>query len=183
MHRLLMERGDIIDRPDQGQAHLGSALGVPPGARGPTLMRRPGAAPTAASSRSTPRKAFWRVIIATFTYVAGGRSGCMPTWRPAKPRCATPSVSISASRCRSSPIRGGRRVAAVAASQGDLGLVPVTRRRRRLVERARGRRRAEDHRAAALRRARRSPRRFFRSSRSRDRHPDCGRNRRPPCGA
>ena len=43
-------------------------------------------------------------------------------------------------------------VAAVSASKGDLGLVPAfdSGRRRRLVERARIRRRAQDHRAAAL---------------------------------
>jgi len=50
----------------------------------------------------------------------------MPTWRPAKPRCATPSVSFRLHGAVHRPYGGGRRGGAVAASQGDLGLVPVT---------------------------------------------------------
>ncbi len=46
VHRLLMARGDIIDRLISGEADPGSRLGVPPGARG-----RDDAAAGAASSR------------------------------------------------------------------------------------------------------------------------------------
>ena len=63
----------------------------------------------------------------------------MPTCRRATPRCATARAFISASRCRScrTSARAGV-VAAIAASRGDIGLVPGHRRvRRRLVDRAR----------------------------------------------
>ena len=89
---------------------------------------------------------------------AGAVLPCMPTCRPATPRCATARASISASRCRSCRIWArpawSRRSSE---SKGDLGLVPAfaVAGAGAVVERARRRQRAEDHRAAAVRRARR----------------------------
>ena len=102
-------------------------------------------------------ESIWRVIIATFTYVqapfrvhADLSAGDARDARHAR-------ASISASRCRSSRTwarpawsRRSRR------RKGDLGLVPaIAAPARRVVDRARRRRRAEDHRAPAVRRARR----------------------------
>ena len=91
---------------------------------------------------------------------AGAVLACTPICPPGMRPCATLRASISVSRCRSLPHVGAASVvAAVTKSKGDLGLVPafvLHRAPARLVECARIRYGAEDHRPTALRRARRS---------------------------
>ena len=126
-------------------------------------------------------ESIWRVIIATFTHVQA-------------PFSVHADLSAGDAAMRDSarfhfgftvpfvPHMGAAGVvAAVSESKGDLGLVPAfaTDRRRRLVERAGVHERAEDHRAAAVRRPARpscAAERVRRLARSRRRHGDRGRN-------
>ncbi len=71
-------------------------------------------------------ESIWRVIIATFTYVQAPYSRACRSRRWATRPCAIPRASISASRCRSCRIMSAAgAIAAVAASKGDLALVPA----------------------------------------------------------
>ena len=167
MHGLLIERGEIIDRLIARQEARQERARRSGPAREADMMRRLVERHKGILPLDTA-ESIWRVIIATFTYRAGAVLGARRSFGRRRARCATARASISASRCRSCAHMGaaargrrGRR-----RPQGDLGLVPALpmRRRRRLVERARVRRRAEDHRAPAVRRARRPSGRRCRSS-------------------
>ena len=157
MHRLLMERGEIIDRliAVKGTQESGSAFRP---AREAEMMRRLVERHHGILPLDTV-ESIWRVIIATFTYVqapfsvhadlSAGEAAMRDTARfhfgftvPFVPHMGAAGV-----------------VAAVSASKGDLGLVPAfaVAGGRRLVDRARIDERAEDHRAAAVRRAPRPP--------------------------
>ena len=156
MHALLMERGEIIDRLIKVKGTAGIRLGVPPGAR----SRHDAPAGRAPSRHSAAR--YRREHLARhhrdLHLRAGAVLACMPTCRRATRRCATARGFISASPCRSSRIWA--RPASSRRSphrKGDLGLVPATRRAGPpawwTALEGDG---AEDHRAAAVRRARRS---------------------------
>ena len=164
MHQLLMERGEIIDRliAVKKSQETGSAFRP---AREADMMRRLVKRHKGILPLDTA-ESIWRVIISTFTYVQA-------------PFSVHADLSAGDALMRDSarfhfgftvpfvPHMGAAGVvAAVSASKGDLGLVPAFagRRRRRLVERARIRRRAQDHRPPALRRARRPSGRACRCS-------------------
>ena len=164
MHRLLMERGEIIDRLIAVKQTQESGSAFRP-AREADMMRRLVERHQGILPLDTA-ESIWRVIISTFTYVQA-------------PFSVHADLSAGDAAMRDSarfhfgftvpfvPHMGAAGVvAAVSESKGDLGLVPAfgARRRRRLVDRARVRQRAEDHRAAAVRRARRPSRRRCRCS-------------------
>src|SRR6266516_4168796 len=90
MHRLLMERGQIIDRliATKQTQETGSAFRP---AREADMMRRLVERHKGILPLDTA-ESIWRVIISTFT----------PTCRRGMRRCAIPRASISALRCRSS---------------------------------------------------------------------------------
>ena len=162
MHGLLMQRGEIIDRLIAvKQTHeCGSAFRP---AREAEMMRRlvnrhHGILPLDTA------ESIWRVIISTFTYVQAPFSVHADlTDNPAAMRDSARfhfgfTVPFVRAYGRVRRGRGGSE------SRGDLGLVNARKRRRRLVERARIRQRAEDHCAAAFRRPRRPPGGACRSS-------------------
>src|SRR3982075_3426482 len=123
MHRLLMERGDIIDTliATKKTAESGSAFRPP---READMMRRLVARPRGLLPLDTV-ESIWRVIIATFTYVQA-------------PFCVHADLSPGEAAMRDSArfhfgftvpfishIGARRVVAAIAASRGDIGLVPA----------------------------------------------------------
>ena len=155
MHGLLMERGEIIDRLIAVKKTQESGSAFRP-AREADMMRRLVERHHGILPLDTA-ESIWRVIIATFTYVQA-------------PFSVHADLSAGDATMRDSarfhfgftvpfvPHMGAAGVvAAVSESKGDLGLVPAfaTAAWRRLVDRARIRQRAEDHRAAAVRRPRR----------------------------
>jgi chorismate mutase len=124
MHRLLMERGDIIARLIRTKKTAESGSAFRP-AREADMMRRLVERHTGTLPLDTA-ESIWRVIIATFTYVQA-------------PFRVHADFSSDESAMRDSerfhfgftvPVVGhlgaAEVVAAVAASRGDLGLVPVT---------------------------------------------------------
>ncbi|MCK7475398.1 MAG: chorismate mutase [Rhodopseudomonas palustris] len=124
VHRLLMQRGEIIDRliAVKQTQEVGSAFRP---AREADMMRRLVQRHHGILPLDTV-ESIWRVIIATFTYVQAPFA-CMPTCRSANRRCAIPRASISASPCRSCPhFSAAAAVEAVAHSKGDLALVSAT---------------------------------------------------------
>ena len=162
MHALLMERGEIIGRLIKVKRTAESGSAFRP-AREADMMRRLVERHRGILPLDTA-ESIWRVIIATFTYVQA-------------PFKVHADMSAGDAAMRDSArfhfgftvpfvthMGAAGVVAAVAASQGDLGLVPAhaVRRLAGVVDRAR-RRWPEDHRAAAVRRARRSSRRRCRS--------------------
>ena len=98
MHRLLMERGDIIDRliSVKQTQETGSAFRP---AREADMMRRLVERHTA-SCRSTPPRASG-ASSSRPSPTCRRRSRCTPISPPATPQCATARASISASPCRS----------------------------------------------------------------------------------
>ena len=152
MHGLLMERGEIIDRLIAVKKTQESGSAFRP-AREADMMRRLVQRHHGILPLDTA-ESIWRVIIATFTYVQA-------------PFSVHADLSAGDAMMRDSArfhfgftvpfvphVGAAGVVEAVSESKGDLGLVPAfaTSRRRRLVDRARIRQRAEDHRAAAVRR-------------------------------
>jgi chorismate mutase len=124
MHRLLMERGEIIDRLIKVKQKTEDRLGLPPGARGrhdaPLVERHHGILPL------DTVESIWRVIIATFTHVQA-------------PFSVHADLSAGDAMMRDSarfhfgftvpfvPHMGAASVvAAVSSSKGDLGLVPAS---------------------------------------------------------
>ena len=153
MHALLIERSEIIENLIAVKSTQESGSAFRP-AREASMMRQLVERHHGILPLDTV-ESIWRVIIATFTHVQA-------------PYSVHADLTAGEAAMRDSarfhfgftvpfvPHMGAAGViAAVAASKGDLGLVPGDRgcRRRRLVDRARRRQRAEDHRAAALRRA------------------------------
>ncbi len=164
MHRLLMERGDIIDRliAVKKSQETGSAFRP---MREAEMMRRLVERHKGILPLDTV-ESIWRVIISTFTYVQA-------------PFSVHADLSAGDALMRDSArFHFGFTVPFIphmGAGGRGRGGVDLERRsrpggghpggqRRRLVERARIRRRAQDHRAAALCRTRRPPRRRCRYS-------------------
>ena len=157
MHRLLMERGEIIDRLIAVKKSQASGSAFRP-AREAEMMRRLVKRHKGILPLDTA-ESIWRVIISTFTYVQA-------------PFSVHADLSAGDALMRDSArfhfgftvpfvahMGASAVVAAVSTSKGDLGLVPAfaVASAGAVVERARIRRRAQDHRAAALRRTRRPP--------------------------
>ena len=99
MHRLLMERGEIIDRLIAVKKTQESGSAFRP-AREADMMRRLVERHSGILPLDTV-ESIWRVIIATFTYVQAPFS-VHADLSAGDARCAIPRASISASRCRSS---------------------------------------------------------------------------------
>ena len=170
MHRLLMERGDIIDRliATKKTAESGSAFRP---AREADMMRRLVERHRGILPLDTA-ESIWRVIIATFTYVqapysvhadlSAGEAAMRDT---ARFHFGFTVPFVAASRRGR---RGGRGRGLARRYRPRAGAA----RGRRMVDRARRRRRAEDHRAAAVRRARRPSGRRCRCSRIARPNPD-----------
>ena len=97
MHRLLMERGAIIDRLIAVKKTADSGSAFRPG-REAAMMRALAERHEGLLPLDTV-EGIWRVIIATFTYRAGALLPSTPTSPAATRRCATRPASISASRC------------------------------------------------------------------------------------
>ena len=155
VHRLLMARGDIIDRLIQVKQtqEVGSAFRP---AREASMMRRAGRSAIAASCRSTPSRASG-ASSSRPSPMCRRRSRCMRMSRSANPRCGIRRGFISASSCPMWPhFSAQAAVEAVAKSKGDLALVSATSSRTPWWIALEAERRAEDHRAAAVPRARRS---------------------------
>ena len=179
MHALLIERGQIIDRliAVKKTEETGSAFRP---AREAEMMRRLVARHHGNLPLDTA-ESIWRVIISTFTYVQ-------------TPFSVHADLSAGDALMRDSarfhfgftvpfvPHMGASSVVeAVTESKGDLGLIPAfaIAQRRPLVDGARIRNRAENHRPAAVRRARRSSGRdagLRRLARRRRRHGDRNRS-------
>ena len=155
MHAHLIERGEIIDSLIKVKRTQESGAAFRP-AREAEMMRRTGRAPPWDSSPRHGREHLARHH-RDLHVCAGALRGAR---RFRRGRCAgtrTPPAFISASRCRSRRISAPRAVvAAVAASKGDLGLVPASNLAGAgaVVDGARGSDGAQDHCAAAVRRAR-----------------------------
>ena len=156
MHALLIERGEIIDRLIAVKKTEESGSAFRP-AREADMMRRLVQRHHGSLPLDTA-ESIWRVIISTFTYVQA-------------PFSVHADLSAGDALMRDSarfhfgftvpfvPHMGASSVVqAVNASKGDLGLVPAfaTAGTGPVVDGARIRHRAEDHRPAAVRRARRS---------------------------
>ena len=153
VHSLLMARGDIIDRliPVKQTQEVGSAFRP---AREADMMRRLVQRHRGILPLDTV-ESIWRVIISTFTYVQAPFSMHADV-STANPRCGIRRDFISASPCPmfriSAPPPRSRR----SPSRRATWRWSPPSRAAPLVDRARGRGRAEDHRPAALRRTRRS---------------------------
>ena len=153
VHRLLMARGDIIDRLIQVKQtqEVGSAFRP---AREADMMRRLVQRHRGILPLDTV-ESIWRVIISTFTYVQA-------------PFSVHADISLGESAMRDSArfhfgftvpyvshFSAQAAVEAVAKSKGDLALVSATSSRTPWWIALEAERRAKDHRAAAVRRARR----------------------------
>ena len=170
MHRLLMERGDIIDTliATKKTAESGSAFRP---AREADMMRRLVERHRGILPLDTA-ESIWRVIIATFTYVqapfsvhadlSAGEAAMRDT---ARFHFGFTVPFVDAHRARAAWSRRSRPRAAIS------GSCRRRARSRRVVDRARRRRRAEDHRAPSVRGARRPSGRRCRCSASRGRTP------------
>ena len=154
VHRLLMARGDIIDRLIQVKQtqEVGSAFRP---AREASMMRQLVERHRGILPLDTI-ESIWRVIISTFTYVQAPFSvhADISLGEPAMRDSARFHFGFTVPYV--SHFSGEAAVDAVAKSKGDLALVSATSSRAPWWTGARSRRRAEDHRAASLRRARRS---------------------------
>jgi len=170
MHRLLMQRGDIIDRLIQVKQtqEVGSAFRP---AREADMMRRLVERHRGILPLDTV-ESIWRVIISTFTYVQA-------------PFSVHADVSVSEPAMRDSArFHFGFTVPYVAHFSAPAAVEAVARSKgnlqpHALVAHAGSTTRAKDHRAAALCRARRSPRRTSGVrglARRRQRHGDRGRD-------
>ena len=153
MHRLLMERGDIIDTliATKKTAESGSAFRP---AREADMMRRLVERHRGILPLDTA-ESIWRVIIATFTYVQAPFSVHADLSAGEAAMRDTARFHFGFTVPFVSHMGASGVVAAIAASRGDHRLRAGNRRLRRVVDRARRRRHAEDHRAPSLRRARR----------------------------
>ena len=115
MHRLLLERGEIIDRLIKAKRTTESGSAFRP-SREADMMRRLVERHGGILPLDTA-ESIWRVIIATFTYVQAPFRVHARIPPPANPPCAIASASISASpRCRSSAIAGAAGVVAAVAA-------------------------------------------------------------------
>jgi chorismate mutase len=124
MHRLLMERGDIIDRLIATKKTTESGSAFRP-AREADMMRRLVERHHGILPLDTA-EGIWRVIIATFTYVQAPFSvhADLSAGEAAMRDCARFHFGFTVPFV--THIGAAGVVAAVAASRGDLGLVPAT---------------------------------------------------------
>src|SRR3982074_182740 len=175
MPRLLMEGGAIIGRLIKVKRTSESGSGFRP-AREADMMRRLVQRHHGILPLDTA-ESIWRVIIATFTYVQAPFRvhADLATGEAAMRDSERFHFGFTVPFTAHTGAAGV--VAAVAASQGDLGLVPATAGGGGRVGRARAGRGAEDGRAPALGGARRSPRRSP-GLRDRAAASGCGRDRR-----
>ena len=126
MHRLLMERGDIIDTliATKKTAESGSAFRP---AREADMMRRLVERHRGILPLDTA-ESIWRVIIATFTYVQAPFSVHADLSAGEAAMRDTARFHFGFTVPFVTHMGAGGVVAAVAASRGDIGLVPATRR-------------------------------------------------------
>ena len=135
MHRLLMERGEIIDTliATKKTAESGSAFRP---AREADMMRRLVERHRGILPLDTV-ESIWRVIIATFTYVQAPFSVHADLSAGEAAMRDTARFHFGFTVPFATHMGAAGVVAAIAASRGDLGLVPASRRRGRLVDGAR----------------------------------------------
>ena len=167
MHRLLMERGEIINRliSVKNSQETGSAFRP---AREADMMRRLVQRHHGILPLDTA-ESIWRVIIATFTHVQAPFCGARRPVGGRRHDARQRAVSFRLHRAvRAARRRGRRRRSGIGIEGRPRACAGVRHQPRRgVVDRARIRKRAEDHRAAAVHRPRPTIRRRSTCSSSR----------------